>query len=93
MPDFNRNVGDFDAEGSPLTAKVWIERLVSMARIHNWPDDLMLEVTRTHLVGAAGKWFCTYMDELHTWNIFKTRFRKTFVRDVGRREKWRMMSE
>ncbi|KAH6943773.1 hypothetical protein HPB50_027283 [Hyalomma asiaticum] len=79
MPDLNKAIYDFDGEGSSHEAGAWLKSIDSMAVLHGWPDSSRLENARLHMKGPARFWLQSRVDDLTTWEGFKTAFTKTSV--------------
>lgn len=52
VPDLSQTIGDYNGKDE-AEASVWLNNLNAAASLHNWPDELKLQLVRRHLNGAA----------------------------------------
>ncbi|KAK9711376.1 Retrotransposon gag protein [Popillia japonica] len=88
---FHESIETFNAEKGPKDAADWLRRLETTGRLHSWPETIMFETARAHLVGAAKHWYQGRSKELKDWNDFKTAFKKTFLLEKSKTELWKCM--
>ncbi|KAJ8969900.1 hypothetical protein NQ314_001534 [Rhamnusium bicolor] len=55
MPDFSQTIENFDGEALGEKAMDWLASLESAAILHSWPQEILLETAKVHLVGTARK--------------------------------------
>ncbi|KAK9700558.1 Retrotransposon gag protein [Popillia japonica] len=91
MPDLSKSIETFNAEKGPKDAADWLRRLETTGRLHSWPEAIMFETARGHLVGAAKHWYQGRSKELKDWNDFKAAFKKTFLLEKSKTELWKCM--
>lgn len=93
MPDLSKGIRDFGGEGDSATALDWLEDLNSMSTLHKWPQEVLLETAKSHLVGPAQDWYRSRRSRITSWAEFDTRFRKTFLSQTSTAERFRRMKD
>lgn len=90
MPDLTKTISTFSGNEN---ASEWLDKIISMMTLHQWPDAFALETARSNLVGGALQWWHTYKQDINNFNDFTRAFRETFLQDEGLPVKWKKMSE
>lgn len=58
LPNLNYTIGNFDGESTDCeVAQEWITALETSGQLNNWGSMCLLEAARSHLTGAARKWY------------------------------------
>lgn len=91
MPDLSKSIDTFNAEKGSKDAADWLQRLETTGRLHFWPEPILFETARAHLVGAAKYWYQGRSKDLSSWNDFKSAFKKTFLSEKSKSELWKCM--
>jgi len=77
MPDFNNSLTEFSGREAGQEARLWINSVESVARLHGWPESFKMEIVRTKLVGPSRNW---YIGRTFTsWSSFVDQFENTFI--------------
>lgn len=90
VPDLSQTIGDYNGEDE-TEALAWLDNLNAAAGLHNWPEELKLQMARRHLVGAAYDWWLTRMHTIVEWAKFETAFNKTFVAEISFTQRYSKM--
>ncbi|KMQ91982.1 hypothetical protein RF55_8088 [Lasius niger] len=70
MPDLSKNIEECNGK-DPVTAKIWLNNIESMRRLHRWPESVALDTAQMHILKGARKWSNARLTELTTWDYFK----------------------
>lgn len=76
MPDLTKSMEDFDGEGGPGIANLWLKQMETTAQLHAWPDTFTFQTVCCHLKGAAKHWLNARVDVVTDWYTFKCAFEK-----------------
>lgn len=53
MPDFSKLINKFDGESGPITAKQWLEEIITFSLLHNWSPAFTYQMATINLIGAG----------------------------------------
>lgn len=89
VPDLNQTVRKFTGSEGSLEAEDWFDTVDGLANINNWPLNFRLQFVRSNITGAARSWFGG--EKFESWEQFKTRFYRIFVREARLTDRWDLM--
>lgn len=90
LPNLNYEINNFNGEFTDCGfAQEWITAFKTLGQLNNWESLCLLEAIRSHLTDAARNWYLGRQQELNTWDVFKKRFKETFMSELSVIEKWK----
>lgn len=91
VPDFSKTIQTFSGEDLSVSRN-WLDSVESAAMLHRWPAEFTLETARSKLTSAASHWYKARVNNILTWDNFKTEFTNTFIHENNLTSLWKKMN-